>query len=119
MHKLNPKDLPELKIVDLTVARAVVIFASVTLFFVLPVLGITYLQTHLVNLTAQENTTSAQTTQPQVAGVSTDASTENANVLGIDMGSEQGLLLTIGIILVGISLIIVLFLIAENTKKRD
>ncbi|MEO6728698.1 MAG: hypothetical protein ABIM99_02130 [Candidatus Dojkabacteria bacterium] len=117
MHKLNPKDLPELKIVDITVSRAIVIFASVTLFFVLPVLGITYLQSHPVNLNTQENTTSvAETIQPQVAGASTEA--QSSTVAGIDMGSEQGLLLTIGVILVGISLVIVLFLIAENAKKK-
>lgn len=112
MHKVNPKDLPELKIVDITVARAVVIFATVTLFFVMPVLGISYLQGNPVNIAPVENTTG------QVAGASTEA-LPSTSFLGVDMGTQQGLLLTIGIILVGISLVVVLFLIAESVKKKD
>lgn len=108
MHKLNPKDLPELKVVDLTVTRAVLIFISVTLFFVMPVLGITYVQ----------NTTPAPT--PQVAGVNetTLAATSSTNVIGIDLNSQAGLLLMIGIILVGIALIVTMFMIVENVRKQ-
>ncbi|MFS8131393.1 MAG: hypothetical protein ACMG57_05465 [Candidatus Dojkabacteria bacterium] len=121
MHNLNPKDLPELKVVDITLSRAVVIFATIAIFFVLPVIGISYLQSHPVDLfpaQTQTETTAVQATpEPQVAGASTEAS-PSTNVLGIDMGSEQGLLLTIGVILVGISLVIVMFLAVENAKKR-
>lgn len=119
MHKLNPKDLPELKVVDITLPRAVMIFATVAIFFVLPVMGISYLQAHPVDLfpAPTERTTAQTTPQPQVAGVSTEAQ-PSTNILGIDMGSEQGMLLTIGVILVGISMVIVMFLAVEGRKKR-
>ncbi|MEP7103862.1 MAG: hypothetical protein ABI721_04100 [Candidatus Dojkabacteria bacterium] len=115
MHKLNPRDLPEMKIVDITLPRAIAILVSVTLFFALPVVGITYYQAHPAPQETETVSTS-QNIEPKVAGASTEA-TNPGLIFGIDMNSEQGLLLMIGVIMIGISFILVIFFLLESQKK--
>jgi biopolymer transport protein ExbD len=115
MYRTRPDELPELKIIDLTPARVIAILFSVLLFFVTPVSVITYYKNNPVNLDFSASSSTKTNTTGQVAGVSTEASSA---FFGIDFNKESGIIFTVGLILVGVSIILIIFLIVDNIRYK-
>src|SRR5690554_5595274 len=120
MHKLSVNELPKLKPIDLNTQKVVAIFVSVFLFFILPVAGIEHLnQTSLINSYDQNTTQIAASNTNPVTGRVAGVSDQNTNkILGLYLNDEATLFLIGGIILIGISILLIIFLIVDSRRSK-
>jgi hypothetical protein len=110
-----------------TFIKLLVAFNILMATLVIPALGITYYQNRQESfienqsaLAQQVQTTSTNNTTGRVAGVSTSNNAFKLPLVGtiIDLNSSSGLLIVVGIGLLGISMILLLFLIVDNVKIK-
>lgn len=124
MYRTRPQDLPELKVIDLTPARIVVIVATVFMFFVIPITVITQYKNDPQMFEKIANNLRGQPQQTgQVAGATTTTKKEEPSapkILGleVDMNKESGIVFMVGLLLVGISIILIIFLVVDNMRYR-
>ncbi|GIW58895.1 MAG: hypothetical protein KatS3mg086_180 [Candidatus Dojkabacteria bacterium] len=111
---MDPDLLPQLK-PEITFAKVVTILVTITLFFALPAWLIeTYIAPQPFN----------QQTQGQVAGITTDDSSNISNNTNLPIGSidinsiQPQVFIVAGIILIGIALIVLLFLIFDQQRRK-
>ena len=105
MRKTVYQNLPKLK-VELNVAKVIVATIIVLCFYVLPI--------YLINK-SQETPIAG----PEVAGVSVSKVNElNLGFTRVDLNSQAGIFVTGGVILMGISIILIIFLILDDIKFR-
>ncbi|SRR5260221_2904732 len=100
------EDLPQLK-VELDLPKFLVIIITLVFTLILPI-GVYY---QVQNQTNQE-------ISGQVAGISTTKQSTAFTLLGfnIDLNSQTGVLILVGLLLFGISAILIMFLIIDNYK---
>jgi hypothetical protein len=110
-----------------TFIKLLVAFNVLMATLVIPALGVTYYrnrkESFIENQSAfvqQNQTTNTNNTTGRVAGVSTSNNAFKLPLVDtvIDLNSPSGLLIVVGIGLLGISMILLLFLIVDNVKIK-
>ncbi len=103
-------ELPKLKF-DFNLRKLIVASISIFVFFLLPVLVIQSLTTTVQNVEVGNG---------RVAGVNVSTNEELINILGfeLNLNSKGGIFILLGIILVGISIILFLFLMYDNLRIK-
>ncbi len=123
-------------------AKSLIIIVTLLLTFVIPIQVVTYLKSQPISLNlatntvnnTQKNTQSAPatskgtsaggtTTSGKVAGASTVKGIESINIpiinQTIDLNSQTGLLILLGTFLIGISVLLVLYLVIDGAREDE
>lgn len=122
--------------IDIDTPKALVIVATIFLFFVIPVIGINYYKSQntkdeiVANFSSNKNTKNEEVKNPTrsgtVAGASTDETlgingTKNIYIpiIGnIEMDSKSGVLMVSGILMIAFSCIVFAFLLIDNKDYK-
>jgi hypothetical protein len=110
-------ELPQLKM-EITITKIFLIIVGVTFSFVLPFFAIE-------NYKQSSNTTTeiaSDSSNGQVAGVSTEATNSTFIIpltnTEVDLNSQSGSLISVGMILIGVSFILLIFLLVDSVRSR-
>jgi hypothetical protein len=108
------EQLPKLK-VDLDLPRFLIIVITIFATFVLPAQFIQYYKT-------QSETQIATPQSGQVAGLATQKSSSTIKVpftdTEVDLNSQAGVMIVGGMVLIGISIILIIFLLIDSYKSK-
>ena len=114
-------ELPDLK-VEMTFGKFVVIIASIFLFLILP---INLINTYFPEINPNNSSIQEQSTEGRVAGVETSLTGDVDNIdnqiplLGdFNLNSQSGVFVLLGLILIGISVLLTLYLFISGRKEE-
>ena len=119
MYK-DPYILPKLK-TELSLPKVLVIIITILFTLVIPAELITYYNRTSTN-SSSETSKNTNSQNSSVAGVTTEKSSQNIDIpflnTSINLNSQSGVFILAGSILIGVSLILLMFLVVDNTRVK-